>query len=66
MYISAGPGQTTPGKNFFMSTEISCHFGNLLQVSKISLKYDLIQFFHDLIHIYNPGGGADNPLGTKF
>ena len=23
-------------------------------------------FFHDFIHIYSPGAGADNPLGMKF
>ena len=50
-----------------MSTESSCHFGHLLQVSeKISLKSDFKQFFHDFIHVYSPGAGADNPLGTKF
>ena len=25
-----------------------------------------MHFFHDFIHIYSPGAGADNPLGTKF
>ena len=23
-------------------------------------------FFHDLIHVYSPGAGADSPQGTKF
>ena len=23
-------------------------------------------FFHDFIHVYSPGAGADNPFGTKF
>ena len=53
-----------------MSTERSYHFTHLLQVSKkslypfvasfkeISLKSDFIQFFHDLIHVYNPGAGG--------
>ena len=46
-----------------MSTETSCHFGHLLQVSnKISLKSDFIQFFfHDFIHVHSPGAGPDNP-----
>ena len=68
MYTAAGQGQTTPGDKLLMSTETSCHFGHLLQVSKkISLKSDFIQFFfHDFIHVYSPGAGADNPLGTKF
>ena len=33
---------------------------------KISLKSDFIQFFHDFMHVYSPGAGADDPLGTKF
>ena len=48
-----------------MSTETSCHFGHLLQVSKKSLS-DFIHFFHDFIHVYSPGARAENPLGTKF
>ena len=28
--------------------------------------YFLYTFFHDLIHVYSPGAGANNPLGTKF
>ena len=50
-----------------MSTGTSCHFGHLLQVkTKISLKSDFIHFFHDLIHVYSLGAGADSPQGTKF
>ena len=33
---------------------------------EISFKSDLIQFFHDFIHVYSPGAGADNPLGQNF
>ena len=33
---------------------------------KISLKSDFIQFFHDFIHVYISGAGADSPQGTKF
>ena len=32
----------------------------------MSLKSDFIHFFHDLIHVYNPGTGADSPLGQNF
>ena len=50
-----------------MSTETSCYFGHLLQLSKKSLwRLILYYFFHDFIHVYSPGTGADNPLGTKF
>ena len=68
MYIARGQGQTTPGDKILMSTETSCHFRHLLQVSKKSL-WSLILynfFFHDFIHVYSPRAGADNPLGTKF
>ena len=50
-----------------MSTGTSCHFGHMLQVLKnISLKSDFMHFFHDFIHVYSPGAGADSPQGTKF
>ena len=50
-----------------MSTRTSCQFGHLLQVKKkISLKSDFMHFFHDFIHVYSPGVGADSPQGTKF
>ena len=66
MYI-AGQGQTTPGDKILMSTETSCHFSHLLQISKKE-NFGLILyiFFHDFIHVYSTGAGADNPLGTKF
>ena len=35
-------------------------------LKKMSLKSDFINFFHDLIHIYSLGAGADSPQGTKF
>ena len=111
MYIAAGQGHTTPGDKLLMSTETSCRFGHLLQVSKnlsevwfytifswfytcihpqgkgwqplwdksfmslwsfvasfknISLKSDFIHFFHDFIHVYYPGAEADSPQQTKF
>ena len=49
-----------------MSTETSCHFCRLRQVSKKCLKSDFIHFLHDFMHVYSPRAGADNPLGTKF
>ena len=48
---------------------MSCHFIHLLQVSKkISLKSGFIYIciFHDLIHVYSPGVGADSPRGQNF
>ena len=49
-----------------MSTGTPCHFGHLLRLKKISLNSDFIQCFHDLIHVYSPEAGADNPRGQKF
>ena len=67
MYIAPGQGQTSPGDKIVMSTETSCHFGHLLQVSKKSLwSLILYNYFHDFIHVYGPRAGADNPLGSKF
>ena len=67
MYIAACQGQTTPGDIILMSTETTCHFRHLLQISKISLSsLILFNFFHDFIHVYSPAAGPDNPLGMKF
>ena len=64
MYIAPGQGQTD---KILMSTEMSCHFIHLLQVSKKCLwSLILYNFLHDLIHVYSPGAGADSPQGTKF
>ena len=32
----------------------------------MSLSLILYNFFHDLIHVYSPGAGADNPQGQNF
>ena len=64
MYLAPGKGQTAPGDKIVMSTERPYHFTHLLHVSKkISLKSDF--FFHDLIHVYSPGAGADSPRGQN-
>ena len=45
---------------------------NLLSLRSFatSLKKNLFEvfytFFYDFIHVYSPGAGADNPLGTNF
>ena len=66
MYIAASQGETTPGDKILMSTETSCHFGHLLQVSK-KLLCSLILYncFHDFIHLYSPGAGGIQPPGDK-
>ena len=66
MYIAACQGQTTLEDTILMSTETTCYFDHLLQVSKtISFKSNFIQFFHYFIHKYSPGAGADN-LGDEI
>ena len=47
MYIAMGQGRQPPRDKVLMSTEMSCHFIHLMQVSikKISLKCDFTQFY---------------------
>ena len=67
MYIAQGQGLTTPwGRNFDVNRNILSLRLFVASFKKISLKSDFIQFFHDFIHVYSPGVGADSPQGTKF
>ena len=68
MYIAAGQGQTTPWDKILMSTETFVTPVIWYKFKKISLKSDFIKKknIHAFIHVYSPGAGADNPLGTKF
>ena len=50
-----------------MSTRIPHHYGHLLQVEKESLHpLNLYTSFHDLINVYSPMSGTDNPRGQNF
>ena len=62
---SPGAGQTALcGQNV---KEKPCHFAHLLQVSnKYLLSLILYIFFLVFIHVYSPGAGADNVLGSEF
>ena len=61
-----GRGRQPPGDKVLMSTEMSCQFIHLLQVSKKSLwSLILYNFFHDSIHVYSPGAGGIQPPGDK-
>ena len=70
LYMYIAPGLYTcmnrqpPGDNVLMSTEMFCHFIHLLKVLK--KMSDFIQFFHDLIHVYSPGAGADSCVGDSL
>ena len=67
MYISPGQGLTTPwGRNFDVNRNILSLRSFVASLKKISLKSDVIHFFHGFIHVYSPGAGADSPQGTKF
>ena len=67
MYIAPGQWQTTHWGQNLKSIEKPYHFAHLLQVfNTITLKSDSILFFFtDLIHVYSPRTGADNPLETN-
>ena len=64
----AGAGADSPqGIKFWcqqkclVNSFICCKFQkNVLEVWFYTI------FFHDLIHVYTPGAGADSPQGTKF
>ena len=50
-----------------MLTEEPCHFAHLLKVSKKYLRSLILYIiFHVFIHVYSPGAGADNLLGSEF
>ena len=67
MYIAAGQGLTTPwGRNFYVNRNILSLRSFVASFKKISLKSDFIQFPYELIHVYSPGAGTEDPQGTKF
>ena len=67
MYIAPGQGQTAPGEQSFDVNRNVLSLDSFVPSFKnMSLKSEFIHFFHDLIHIYSPGAGADSPQGTKF
>ena len=68
MYIAPGQGKTAPRvENFDVNRKALS-----LYPIHASLKKNLFQvwfytiFLHYFIHVYSPGTGADNTLGTKF
>ena len=69
MYIAAGQGQTTPGNKILMSTETSCHFSHLLQVSKNRFEVWFYTFFFMILYMHihvSPGQGLTTPRGRNF
>ena len=54
VYSRRSGADNLQGDKILMSTETSCHFGHLLQISKKSLwSLILYTFFHDFIHVYS-------------
>ena len=67
LYIAPGQGQKPPWGQTFDSKESPYHFDHLLQVSNKSLSTLILYiFFNVFLHVYSPGAGVDNALGTKF
>ena len=63
-------GTDNPRDKILMSTETTCHFSHLLQVSKNLFQvWFYTIFFYYFIHVYSPEAGPDNPsptFGMKF
>ena len=59
-------GQIAPrGQSFDVNRNVLSLHSFVARFKKMSLKSDFVRFFfHDLIHVYNPGAGTDSPQGT--
>ena len=66
MYIASGQGMKAPRDKILMSTGRPYQFTHLLRFKKNLFEVWFYTFFHDLIHVYGPGAGTENPQGTKF
>ena len=66
MYIAPGQGQTVSrGHNFDVNRKTLSLYPFVASFKEISFNSDLIQFFHDLIHVYSPRAGGIQPPGDK-
>ena len=67
MYMARGQGLPTIWeRSFDASRNVLSLRLFVTSLNKISLKPDFIHFFHDFVHVYSLGTGADSPQGTKF
>ena len=68
MYIAPGQGLTTPwGWNFDVNWNIFSLWSFVANLkTNLFEVWFLYNFFHDLIHVYRPGAGADIPQGQGF
>ena len=66
MYIAPGQRLTSPWTRNFYVNRNTLSLWSFIASFK-NMKSDFIQFFfHDFIHVYSPGVGADSPKWTKF
>ena len=57
MYIAWGQGQTAPrGQNFDVNRKALSLYPFIVSFKKNVFEVILYNFFHDLIHVYNPSG----------
>ena len=63
----AGAGADSPrGQSFDVNRNVLSLHSFVAILKKCLRSLILYNFFHDLIHVYSPRGGADSPQGTKF
>ena len=66
-YIAPGQVQTTPWEqNFDVNRKALSFCPFSVSFKNISLKSDFINIFACFIHVYSPGEGPDNLLGSEF
>ena len=66
-YLVQRQGQTTLcGQNSDVNRKALSLCPFVASFKKISLKSDFMNIFAFFIHVYSPGAGADNPLGSEF
>ena len=66
-YIAPGQGQTILcGQNSDVNRKALSLCSLVASFKIISLNTDFNIFLPVFIHVYKPGAGADNPLGSEF
>ena len=67
MYIALGQGQTILwGQNLDVNRKAMSLCPFVASFKKYLWSLILYVIFHVFIHVYSPGAGADNPLGSEF
>ena len=67
MYVAPGQGQKTLcGQNYDVNRKALSLQPFVASLKKISFNSDFIHIFYVFPHVYSPGAGVGNPLGTKF